>query len=299
MREDFNNNVKFLLARRVAFRCCNSDCRKITSGPQTDPKKALNIGVAAHITAAAPKGPRYDPSITSEERRSDSNGIWLCHNCAKLIDNDEKRYTIDLLRDWKEQAERAALREIEKPSSTDRISISPDQLDDKLKTTFYLFLEHVLARLKKISPEELLALMPEELSVSHKTFVTDDLLGPMRNWLIAIFDAFQLQVSVRLRELEGEIVYDKQAREFHLNSIRRLAEIGLLEFPDCIGVIAEAVGAKGIVHRLAMFRFQLLRISDKMSNGKDLNNQEAIKVARALMSEVYEQLLDLAEEFSK
>jgi hypothetical protein len=69
--------------------------------------------VAAHITAASPGGPRYDPSLTPEERKSAGNGIWLCQACAKMVDNDEIRYTKPLLIQWKEAAEQEALREIE------------------------------------------------------------------------------------------------------------------------------------------------------------------------------------------
>jgi hypothetical protein len=36
-------------------------------------------------------GPRYDPVLTVEQRCSVANGIWLCQNCAKLIDNDPKK----------------------------------------------------------------------------------------------------------------------------------------------------------------------------------------------------------------
>ena len=51
--------------------------------------KSVNVGEAAHITAAAPGGKRYDPSLTPEDRRAASNGMWLCELCAKLIDTDE------------------------------------------------------------------------------------------------------------------------------------------------------------------------------------------------------------------
>jgi ribosomal protein L37AE/L43A len=47
-----------------------------------------NIGVAAHISGAAPGGPRYDASMSSEARKSINNGIWLCANCARLVDGD-------------------------------------------------------------------------------------------------------------------------------------------------------------------------------------------------------------------
>jgi hypothetical protein len=78
MRDDFSLDIKDLLAKRVGMRCSNPNCRRVTSGPQEDPRKSINIGVAAHITAAAPKGPRFDKNLTAEERRSPDNGIWLC-----------------------------------------------------------------------------------------------------------------------------------------------------------------------------------------------------------------------------
>jgi hypothetical protein len=41
--------------------------------------------------------------------RSDiTNGIWLCQNHAKLIDDDELTYTPAVLREWKETAEHMA-----------------------------------------------------------------------------------------------------------------------------------------------------------------------------------------------
>ena len=43
--------------------------------------------------------------MSAEERKAPDNGIWLCQNCAKLIDSDTKRYTIELLRAWKQIAE--------------------------------------------------------------------------------------------------------------------------------------------------------------------------------------------------
>jgi hypothetical protein len=109
MRDDFDKETKEVLARRVGSHCSNPKCKKWTSGPQVDPTKALNIGVAAHITAASPNGPRFDSNCTAEERKSANNGIWLCQNCAKLVDNDTQRYPADLLREWKIVAEAAAL----------------------------------------------------------------------------------------------------------------------------------------------------------------------------------------------
>jgi hypothetical protein len=72
----------------------------------------VNVGVASHITAAAPGGPRYDPNLTSEERRHQSNGIWLCQTHGKLVDSDSGHFTVDKLREWKRVAEERSFRAI-------------------------------------------------------------------------------------------------------------------------------------------------------------------------------------------
>ncbi len=82
----------------------------------------VNIGVAAHITAAAAGGPRFDPNLTPDQRRALANGIWLCQSCAKLIDCDDGRFTPILLQDWKARAESRAqsfLQTPERPEGDD------------------------------------------------------------------------------------------------------------------------------------------------------------------------------------
>ena len=122
MRDDFKEYTKETLAKRVGMQCSNPNCRKRTSGPRNDPAKALNIGVAAHITAASADGPRHDAALSKAERCSIKNGIWLCQNCAKLVDNDETRFTVEVLRQWKEDAENAARRGIETSERTRSLS---------------------------------------------------------------------------------------------------------------------------------------------------------------------------------
>lgn len=103
-RDNFTPTVKNKLAKRVLYVCSNPNCRKITIGPDSE-NGINNIGVAAHICAAAPGGPRYDKNMSEEERKSINNGIWLCQSCAKLIDSDENKYTVQLIKTWKEQTE--------------------------------------------------------------------------------------------------------------------------------------------------------------------------------------------------
>lgn len=112
MRDDFSAKTVRLLAARAGHHCANPGCAQSTSGPAVDPDQAVNVGVGAHIAAASPGGKRYDRNMTSAERRSASNGIWLCQTCAKLIDSDEERYTTPFLRQWKTEAEQRAIEAI-------------------------------------------------------------------------------------------------------------------------------------------------------------------------------------------
>jgi hypothetical protein len=109
VRDDFSAKTVRNLAARAGYHCSNPTCVCSTSGPAHDEDRAINIGVGAHITAASPKGMRYDPKITSAERSNGTNGIWLCQSCSKLIDSDENRYTVELLRQWKKDAIQSAL----------------------------------------------------------------------------------------------------------------------------------------------------------------------------------------------
>jgi hypothetical protein len=124
-RDDFTKPIKDTLARRVGFLCSNPDCRVLTCGPHTELHKAVSLGVAAHITAASPGGPRYDLNITSKERSSIENAIWLCQNCAKLIDSDVNAYALSKIFCWKVTSESAALRSLNTSGSREYFPQTP------------------------------------------------------------------------------------------------------------------------------------------------------------------------------
>lgn len=108
-RDNFYEPTKRALGLRVGYRCSNPKCKTLTVGPSSQPHETINIGEAAHITAAAPGGARYDPTINPQERRDISNGVWLCRRCAKIVDDDPNTYSVELLREWKRLSEQDAL----------------------------------------------------------------------------------------------------------------------------------------------------------------------------------------------
>jgi hypothetical protein len=106
-RDDFRAPVIRTIAQRAGYRCSNQICLRPTIGPDGADDSA-SIGVAAHITAAAEGGPRYDQTLTPDERAAAENGIWLCQTCSRLVDVDVTSHSIDQLREWKTLAEMRA-----------------------------------------------------------------------------------------------------------------------------------------------------------------------------------------------
>ena len=117
VRDDFKPATNELIGKRAGWLCSNPECRRSTVGAAEGHDGVINIGVAAHITAASLEEPRYDPALTSEERRHPSNGIWLCQNDGKAIDSDAKRFPVELLRKWKRDAEKRSFQAIVAPGA--------------------------------------------------------------------------------------------------------------------------------------------------------------------------------------
>jgi hypothetical protein len=69
--------------------------------------KTVSDGMACHISAASsgPGAKRFNLKLTSSQRQSADNGIWMCYTHGKLIDTDEVRFPIKLLKSWKKIAE--------------------------------------------------------------------------------------------------------------------------------------------------------------------------------------------------
>ncbi|HTN46624.1 MAG TPA: hypothetical protein VL098_09785 [Flavipsychrobacter sp.] len=116
-RDDFPIKIKEILKQRAAYICSNPSCKKMTIAPSVADLDAVQfIGVCAHITAACDGGPRYKKEMNSVERSSIQNGIFLCSNCAALIDkNDGKDYDFETLIRWKEDHESWVIQNLNKP----------------------------------------------------------------------------------------------------------------------------------------------------------------------------------------
>jgi len=104
--DDFTEKAKKNIARRSGHRCAICGC--LTDGPTIDPNDAVSMGDAAHITAASPRGPRYNPDLTTAQRSSPENGLWACKNHHWTIDHDKSRYSVPELEQIKARTEKQA-----------------------------------------------------------------------------------------------------------------------------------------------------------------------------------------------
>lgn len=104
-KTDFSTKTRRTLAERSGFICNAPWCKKVTIGPHSDPNRSICMGQACHIEAASQGGPRYNSTLMDEQIKSIDNGIWLCNNCAVLIDRDPQRFTVKMLRSWRAETE--------------------------------------------------------------------------------------------------------------------------------------------------------------------------------------------------
>jgi hypothetical protein len=111
-RDDFTDATKNKLGKQVSWNCSRPGCVAPTTAATADGNGVIMIGRAAHITAAASGGPRYDFRLTPAERKSVNNGIWLCATCANLIDADESAFSEEQIREWKRTAQKRARLEL-------------------------------------------------------------------------------------------------------------------------------------------------------------------------------------------
>ncbi|WP_172746749.1 hypothetical protein [Neorhizobium sp. T25_13] len=114
-RDDFSAAVRRVAAQRVAYRCSSPACDRVTVGPDSAlVGAAVSIGKAAHIHAASPGGPRFDAAQTPAERASLANALWLCSNCATMIDvNGGASFPAKKLKQWRVEAEARASKELQ------------------------------------------------------------------------------------------------------------------------------------------------------------------------------------------
>ncbi|WP_353741883.1 hypothetical protein WHX55_01395 [Pseudomonas fluorescens] len=118
-RDNFLASTVHRLRDMAGNVCSFPGCHVHTHGSKALRDGPFSVGVACHIKAAAPGGPRYDLSQTQAERKDVSNGIWMCQTHSKLVDADDSPYPVETLHEWKHLAEIRANEMVNKRAFTE------------------------------------------------------------------------------------------------------------------------------------------------------------------------------------
>ncbi|SDF94411.1 hypothetical protein SAMN05660324_1385 [Klenkia brasiliensis] len=98
---------------RSGNKCAYPDCGVVlTISPKNSGDRPKATGKVAHIAAASPGGPRYDESMTAQERGSADNLIYLCGPHHDAIDSQLEHHTRELLLTAKRRHEQAVDRAV-------------------------------------------------------------------------------------------------------------------------------------------------------------------------------------------
>lgn len=146
-RDNFSSKVVQQIAKRAGYLCSDPNCRAPTIGATKDGAGEINIGTAAHICAAAPGGPRYDASQSTDDRKAADNGIWMCRDHGKAIDSDPAAFPVELLRAWKRQAEEDSWHRVVRHNPQELVAPKPatDPVSERVRAAARADLERLRA----------------------------------------------------------------------------------------------------------------------------------------------------------
>jgi hypothetical protein len=101
-RAEFSAATRKIIAGRAGHQCSVPNCGRSTEGPGPGQAQVVKNGMAAHIYAASPGGPRGTGGLSAAERSEPENGIWCCYSHGKAIDSDSgNAFSAAQLKAWK------------------------------------------------------------------------------------------------------------------------------------------------------------------------------------------------------
>lgn len=95
-----------ILWGKAGNKCSFPECKIDLVIDESETDDYSIIGEEAHIVSKKENGPRGKSELTQEERDKYSNLILLCRIHHKLIDDQEKKYTIEKLHNYKSEHEK-------------------------------------------------------------------------------------------------------------------------------------------------------------------------------------------------
>jgi len=170
------------------------------------------VGEICHITASRPKGPRYDPQLSAEERDAFANLILFCPTHHKIVDADPARYTPELLRDLKQMIAKKGF-----------VDLSPADAK-KAERLFDVHVELHVAGKARVHVESATTIHAQTVKVARKTKVAktahpnslaaDLNMSAYIKYLIARYQKYQHADKEKAGRGKYVIIYNAIRRDF-------------------------------------------------------------------------------------
>ncbi len=101
-RKQIPNKTQRILFAQSAGICSMPDCNNPIIITEINNEKS-SIAELAHIEAYNPDGARFNPNLSEDERNYEKNIIVVCKNCHKKIDDFPEIYTVEKLKQIKQE----------------------------------------------------------------------------------------------------------------------------------------------------------------------------------------------------
>ena len=121
-------NEKILLYIKSGRRCAMPNCQQDLI-EKTSSDKKIHISEAAHILPFSNHGPRASTHSNQDTRNLEKNLILVCANCHVIIDKDPETYTVEKLREIKNNHENKVWEKL----NNDIPNVGFSELEDILK----------------------------------------------------------------------------------------------------------------------------------------------------------------------
>ena len=133
---------------RRLFALSGNQCARPDCGTVLLAASGTLVGEICHIAAESAGGPRFDPALTPDQRRSFANLLLLCSSCHALVDAEPVKYPAKTLRTWKRSREAIfeAAGDSLRRAYLHEITDEGDQVASSLPRHFKRFLKHMAAQ---------------------------------------------------------------------------------------------------------------------------------------------------------
>lgn len=198
------DKTRKLLWGKSGNRCAM--CRHVLCVDATPQDDESIIGDECHIISKAEKGPRQDLSYPSDKLDSYENLILLCRIHHKLVDDQQTTYTVEVLKQIKENHEKWVSEQLDKNPK-----VSPEMRIKRIPENIPKYLSRITSGKEIFNIVEgacTFSFDHDELSSDEEVKIISEFLDVVKDWGDIgpeLDPGFRVETTYRLTNLIGEL----------------------------------------------------------------------------------------------